>query len=305
MRAVSATWCVCGRPESGWWRCSVRSTDSEGRPSRGPRLRPRSIPPLGFQSIAFTVRLPPRPTRCSPTSTCCWWISRTRAHGTIPTSPPPWMSCRLRDDAASRWSCSIVPTRSAAQVQGNVLEPAHITPVGRLTVPMRHGLTLGEMARLAREDLGITGRLEVVPVAGWQRSMPFDQHGSAVHPAESEPADAREPLPLSRHLPLRGDEPLGRPRLGCAVRAAGRPMARYGRGLERVPAGRVARGAGPRGHVHTPESRRWQIRGHRARRDPPRGHRPGDLRRHRDGGSPPGRDPPDPSRAIPLDPEAL
>jgi uncharacterized protein YbbC (DUF1343 family) len=69
------------------------------------------------------------------------------------------------------------PNPIGGLVQGNVLEPAHITPVGRLTVPMRHGLTLGEMARLAREDLGIPGRLEVVPVAGWQRSMPFDSTG--------------------------------------------------------------------------------------------------------------------------------
>jgi uncharacterized protein YbbC (DUF1343 family) len=42
---------------------------------------------------------------------------------------------------------------------------------------MRHGLTLGEMARLARADLGIGGALVVVPVAGWSRTMAFDQTG--------------------------------------------------------------------------------------------------------------------------------
>ena len=43
---------------------------------------------------------------------------------------------------------------------------------------MRHGLTLGEMARLARADLGIArSDLVVVPVAGWSRTMAFDQTG--------------------------------------------------------------------------------------------------------------------------------
>jgi uncharacterized protein YbbC (DUF1343 family) len=58
-----------------------------------------------------------------------------------------------------------------------VLEEAHITAVGRLAVPMRHGLTLGEQARLARSDLSIAGDLVVVPAAGWRRSVTFDQTG--------------------------------------------------------------------------------------------------------------------------------
>jgi hypothetical protein len=37
--------------------------------------------------------------------------------------------------------------------------------VGRLAVPMRHGLTLGEQARLARSDLHLAGALVVVPAA--------------------------------------------------------------------------------------------------------------------------------------------
>jgi uncharacterized protein YbbC (DUF1343 family) len=69
------------------------------------------------------------------------------------------------------------PDPIGGAVQGNVLEQAHVSAVGRLQVPMRHGLTLGEMARLAREDLGIGGELAVVPVAGWSRAMAFDQTG--------------------------------------------------------------------------------------------------------------------------------
>jgi uncharacterized protein YbbC (DUF1343 family) len=69
------------------------------------------------------------------------------------------------------------PNPIGGAVQGNVLEPAHVTPVGRLAVPMRHSLTLGEQARLARSDLGIPGELVVVPVAGWRRSLTFDRTG--------------------------------------------------------------------------------------------------------------------------------
>jgi uncharacterized protein YbbC (DUF1343 family) len=38
-------------------------------------------------------------------------------------------------------------------------------------------MTLGELARLARADLGLTGNLRVVPVTGWQRSQTIDQTG--------------------------------------------------------------------------------------------------------------------------------
>ena len=69
------------------------------------------------------------------------------------------------------------PNPIGGTVQGNVLEEAHITAVGRLPVPMRHGLTLGELARLARDDLGIGGELVVVPAAGWRRSVAFDETG--------------------------------------------------------------------------------------------------------------------------------
>jgi uncharacterized protein YbbC (DUF1343 family) len=62
-------------------------------------------------------------------------------------------------------------------VQGNVLDPAFTSPVGRLAVPMRHGLTIGELARLARAELGLATALTVVPLAGWRRSLVWDETG--------------------------------------------------------------------------------------------------------------------------------
>ncbi len=69
------------------------------------------------------------------------------------------------------------PNPIGGAVQGNVLEETHVTAVGRLAVPMRHGLTLGEQARLAQADLDLPGDLTVVPVSGWRRHVPFDRTG--------------------------------------------------------------------------------------------------------------------------------
>jgi uncharacterized protein YbbC (DUF1343 family) len=69
------------------------------------------------------------------------------------------------------------PNPIGGLVQGNVLEPAFTSMVGRLAVAMRHGMTLGELARLAVSDLNIAVDLTVVPVRGWRRSLAMDQTG--------------------------------------------------------------------------------------------------------------------------------
>lgn len=82
--------------------------------------------------------------------------------------------------AAARGVAVVVldrPDPIGGAVQGNVLDTAYRTPVGQLAVPMRYGMTLGELARLARSDLGLTTDLRVVPVAGWRRAVPLDATG--------------------------------------------------------------------------------------------------------------------------------
>jgi uncharacterized protein YbbC (DUF1343 family) len=69
------------------------------------------------------------------------------------------------------------PDPIGGAVQGNVLDPAFTSFVGRLEVPMRYGMTLGELARLADADLAIHSRLSVVPAAGWRRDMALDDAG--------------------------------------------------------------------------------------------------------------------------------
>jgi uncharacterized protein YbbC (DUF1343 family) len=62
-------------------------------------------------------------------------------------------------------------------VQGNVLDPAFASFVGLFPVPMRHGMTAGELALLFNREYGIGARLVVIPAAGWRRSAWADQTG--------------------------------------------------------------------------------------------------------------------------------
>ena len=83
--------------------------------------------------------------------------------------------------AATRHGIPVVvldrPDPIGGAVQGNVLDPAFTSFVGRLAVPMRYGMTLGELARLADADFEIHSKLTVVPAAGWRREMTLDAAG--------------------------------------------------------------------------------------------------------------------------------
>lgn len=52
-------------------------------------------------------------------------------------------------------------------VQGNVLHPSFATFVGLYPVPMRHGMTVGELARMIVGEFGVEVELHVVPMDGW------------------------------------------------------------------------------------------------------------------------------------------
>ena len=46
--------------------------------------------------------------------------------------------------------------------------------VGQYPIPMRHGMTIGELARLFNDAFGIGADLEVVAMDGWRRAMYHD-----------------------------------------------------------------------------------------------------------------------------------
>ncbi len=74
-------------------------------------------------------------------------------------------------------------------VQGPILDTAYSSFVGMLPVPLRHGMTLGELARYGNDQLGIGADLTVVPADGWLRDRWFDQTGLPwVRPSPSMPS---------------------------------------------------------------------------------------------------------------------
>jgi uncharacterized protein YbbC (DUF1343 family) len=80
-------------------------------------------------------------------------------------------------------------------VQGPVLDTAFASFVGMLPLPLRHGMTLGELARFGAARMGRSRDLRVVPVAGWRRAQWFDETGLPwVRPSPSMPSLASAAL---------------------------------------------------------------------------------------------------------------
>jgi uncharacterized protein YbbC (DUF1343 family) len=67
-------------------------------------------------------------------------------------------------------------------VEGNVLQADLISFVGVWKLPMRHGLTMGELAGLFNQVLDIRAELSVVPMTDWTRDRFFDQTGRFWYP---------------------------------------------------------------------------------------------------------------------------
>ena len=61
------------------------------------------------------------------------------------------------------------------QIEGNLLREDHRSFVGRYPIPMRHGLTMGEMARYMVRKCHIPCDLEVIPLKGWRRRDFFSE----------------------------------------------------------------------------------------------------------------------------------
>lgn len=66
---------------------------------------------------------------------------------------------------------------SGIEVEGNCLSPDCVSFVGRYPLPMRHGMTIGELANLFNDAYGIGCDLEIMPMKGWNREMYFSDTG--------------------------------------------------------------------------------------------------------------------------------
>jgi uncharacterized protein YbbC (DUF1343 family) len=59
-------------------------------------------------------------------------------------------------------------------VEGETLGEQCTSFVGQFPIPLRHGMTIGELARLFNDAFGLGAALDVVPLDGWTRSMYHD-----------------------------------------------------------------------------------------------------------------------------------
>lgn len=60
------------------------------------------------------------------------------------------------------------------KVEGPVLEPDYASFVGQYPIPLRHGLTVGELAHLFNTEFNIGANVTVVEMEGWERDMSYD-----------------------------------------------------------------------------------------------------------------------------------
>ncbi len=96
-----------------------------------------------------------------------------------------WTMALSMEAAAEQGKTFIVLDRpnpiNGIDVQGPVLDKAFASFVGLYPIPVRHGMTVGELATMFNEEgwlkNGVKARLKIVPMQGWQRAMWYDQTG--------------------------------------------------------------------------------------------------------------------------------
>lgn len=62
-------------------------------------------------------------------------------------------------------------------LEGPMLEPGFESFVGLFPIPLRHGMTIGELARLFNDHFGLGATLSVAECEGWRREQYYDETG--------------------------------------------------------------------------------------------------------------------------------
>ena len=84
--------------------------------------------------------------------------------------------------AAGRHGCPLVVLDrpnpiTGLRLEGPILEREFQSYVGIIPIPVRHGMTLGELALFINVEFGFGADLTIVPMRGWKRAQWFDQTG--------------------------------------------------------------------------------------------------------------------------------
>jgi uncharacterized protein YbbC (DUF1343 family)/CubicO group peptidase (beta-lactamase class C family) len=93
----------------------------------------------------------------------------------------PSTMLNVMEEAASRGIEVIVLDRpnpiNGWAIEGSVLAPGATSFVGTFPMPVRHGLTLGELAQLFNGEKKVNAKLTVIAMKHWKRDVWFDQTG--------------------------------------------------------------------------------------------------------------------------------
>jgi uncharacterized protein YbbC (DUF1343 family) len=82
-----------------------------------------------------------------------------------------------RDHGKEIWVLDRPNPIGGTLVEGPVLDPRYKSFVGLYPIPERHGMTVGELARLFNTAFGIGANLRVIPMSGWTRAMVWAETG--------------------------------------------------------------------------------------------------------------------------------
>lgn len=82
-----------------------------------------------------------------------------------------------REEGVEVWVLDRPNPLGGRVLEGNLLPDGFRSFVGRYPLPVRHGMTVGELASLINEEHGIGCALRVLPMQGWRRRMWFDHTG--------------------------------------------------------------------------------------------------------------------------------
>ncbi len=74
------------------------------------------------------------------------------------------------------------------EIEGNLLQEEYASFVGLFPIPMRHGMTLGELGLYMNRQLEHEAELNVVEMSGWNRTMYYEESGLVwAHPSPNMP----------------------------------------------------------------------------------------------------------------------
>ena len=142
------------------------------------RLRTGGTPATAYRSTHSIATRENQPRRCSTTST--YWSFDLQDVGTRVYTYVYTMANCLRG-AQTHGVPVVVCDRpnpiGGTVIEGPVLQSGYESFVGQFPIPLRHGMTIGELARLFNEQFGIGAALTVSGLEGWARATYQDEAG--------------------------------------------------------------------------------------------------------------------------------